>query len=162
MAGFFGVSSRKDVVLDEFFGVDYHSHLGTRRAGMIVLDQAAGFQRQIHSIENAPFRTRFEDDIAKFHGTSAIGCISDKDPQPLLIRSKHGTYALTTVDAINNAEQLVEEYFSDHASQFTAMSSGAVNMTELVAALARGRADAEAGRTMPAAEVVERLRREFA
>ncbi|MBS5450217.1 MAG: amidophosphoribosyltransferase [Coriobacteriia bacterium] len=135
MGGFFGVSSRKDVVLDEFFGVDYHSHLGTRRAGMIVLDQAAGFQRQIHSIENAPFRTRFEDDIAKFHGTSAIGCISDKDPQPLLIRSKHGTYALTTVDAINNAEQLVAECLASGQSQFNAMSSGDVNSTELIAAL---------------------------
>ena len=135
MGGFFGATSQRDVVLDVFFGVDYHSHLGTRRAGMVVLDQAAGFQRQIHSIENAPFRTRFENELDHFRGTSAIGCISDADPQPLLMRSHLGVFAITTIGAINNAEQLVEEYFSDHASQFTAMSSGAVNMTELVAAL---------------------------
>lgn len=135
MGGFFGAASRRDVVLDEFFGVDYHSHLGTRRAGMVVYDRQAGFQRQIHSIENAPFRTRFEDDIATFHGTSAIGCISDKDPQPLLVRSHLGTYALATVDAINNADELVAECLAQHQSQFMAMSSGEVNSTELVAAL---------------------------
>lgn len=135
MGGFFGVASRRDVVLDEFFGVDYHSHLGTRRAGMVVLDRETGFQRQIHSIENAPFRTRFEKDIEDFHGTSAIGCISDRDPQPLLVRSHLGTFAITTIGAINNIDALVDEYFSDRSSQFTAMSSGAVNATELVAAL---------------------------
>jgi amidophosphoribosyltransferase len=135
MGGFFGAVSRRDVVLDEFFGVDYHSHLGTRRAGMIVLDRERGFQRQIHSIESAPFRTRFEKDIEGFRGTSAIGCISDSDPQPLLVRSHLGTYALTTIGAVTNAEELLEEYLADGQSQFMAMSSGAVNATELVAAL---------------------------
>ena len=135
MGGFFGAVSRRDVVLDVFFGVDYHSHLGTRRAGMIVHDHESGFQRQIHSIENTPFRTKFEDDIVRFHGTSAVGCISDADPQPLLVRSHLGTFAITTIGAINNAEELVEEYFSGRNSQFMALSSGAVNATELVAAL---------------------------
>ena len=135
MGGFFGAVSRRDVVLDVFFGVDYHSHLGTRRAGMIVHDHESGFQRQIHSIENTPFRTKFEDDIVRFHGTSAVGCISDADPQPLLVRSHLGTFAITTIGAINNAEELVEEYFSGRNNQFMALSSGAVNATELVAAL---------------------------
>ena len=113
MGGFFGAASHRDVVLDVFFGVDYHSHLGTRRAGMIFHDsEDQGFQREIHSIENTPFRTRFEDDLPGFHGQSGIGCISDTDPQPLLVRSHLGTFAITTVGAINNAEALVEAYFS--------------------------------------------------
>jgi len=135
MGGFFGAVSKRDCVLDIFFGVDYHSHLGTKRAGMIMHDVQDGFQRQIHSIENTPFRTKFEKDLADFHGCSGIGCISDSDPQPLLVRSHLGLYALATVGCINNAEQLVEEYFSDHGHQFMAMSSGKVNSTELVAAL---------------------------
>ena len=135
MGGFFGAASHNDVVLDVFFGVDYHSHLGTRRAGMIFYDADDGFQREIHSIENTPFRTRFEDDLPGFHGCSGIGCISDTDPQPLLVRSHLGTFGLTTVGAINNAEELVESYFSRGGRQFMAMSSGAVNTTELVAAL---------------------------
>ena len=135
MGGFFGAISKRDCVLDIFFGVDYHSHLGTRRGGMIVYDQKDGFQRQIHNIENTPFRTKFEKDVAKFHGASGIGCISDTDPQPLLVRSHLGLYAITTVGIINNAEELVERYFSDHGHQFMAMSSGKVNSTELAAAL---------------------------
>ena len=135
MGGFFGAVSKRDCVLDIFFGVDYHSHLGTRRGGMIVYDQKGGFQRQIHNIENTPFRTKFEKDLAKFHGRSGIGCISDTDPQPLLVRSHLGLYAITTVGIINNAEELVETYFSDQGHQFMAMSSGAVNSTELAAAL---------------------------
>ena len=135
MGGFFGAISKRDCVLDIFFGVDYHSHLGTRRGGMIVYDRTDGFQRQIHNIENTPFRTKFEKDITKFHGASGIGCISDTDPQPLLVRSHLGLYAITTVGIINNAEELVEQYFSDHGHQFMAMSSGAVNATELIAAL---------------------------
>ena len=134
MGGFFGAVSQRDVVLDVFFGVDYHSHLGTRRAGMIFVDDE-GFQKEIHSIENTPFRTRFEDDLPGFHGTSGIGCISDTDPQPLLVRSHLGTFALTTVGIINNAELLVDEFFRDGEKQFMAMSSGKVNSTELVAAL---------------------------
>ena len=135
MGGFFGAISKQDCVLDIFFGVDYHSHLGTRRGGMIVYDRKGGFQRQIHNIENTPFRTKFEKDIAKFRGRSGIGCISDTDPQPLLVRSHLGLYAITTVGIINNADELVEKYFSDPGHQFMAMSSGAVNSTELTAAL---------------------------
>ena len=135
MGGFFGAVSTRDVSLDIFFGVDYHSHLGTRRGGMILHDAKDGFQRQIHSIENTPFRTKFEKDLTKFHGCSGIGCISDTDPQPLLVRSHLGLYAITTVGIINNAEELVDQYFSDHGHQFMAMSSGKVNSTELAAAL---------------------------
>ena len=135
MGGFFGAISKRDVTLDIFFGVDYHSHLGTRRGGMIIYDEQDGFQRQIHSIENTPFRTKFEKDLADFHGNAGIGCISDTDPQPLLVRSHLGLYAISTVGIINNAEELVEEYFNGHARQFMAMSSGKVNSTELTAAL---------------------------
>ncbi len=135
MGGFFGAISKRDVSLDIFFGVDYHSHLGTRRGGMIIYDEHDGFQRQIHSIENTPFRTKFEKDLHEFHGTSGIGCISDTDPQPLLVRSHLGVYAISTVGIINNAEELVEDYFNGHTRQFMAMSSGKVNSCELTAAL---------------------------
>ena len=135
MGGFFGAISKRDCVLDIFFGVDYHSHLGTRRGGMAIYDKASGFQRQIHNIENTPFPTKFEGDLADFHGCSGIGCISDTDPQPLLVRSHLGLYAITTVGIINNAEQLVETYFSDHGHQFMAQSNGKVNASELTAAL---------------------------
>ena len=135
MGGFFGAVSKQDCVLDVFFGVDYHSHLGTRRAGMAIFDERDGFQRQIHNIENTPFRTKFEKDVADFHGCSGIGCISDTDPQPLLVRSHLGVYAISTVGIINNSAELIEKYFSDHGHQFMAMSSGAVNSSELVAAL---------------------------
>lgn len=135
MGGFFGAVSKRDVVLDVFFGVDYHSHLGTRRAGMIFHDPEEGFQREIHSIENTPFRTKFEKELGSFHGCTGIGCISDTDPQPLLVRSHLGVFAITTVGAINNAEALVESYFEQGNTQFMAMSSGAVNGTELVAGL---------------------------
>ncbi len=135
MGGFFGAISKRDCVLDIFFGVDYHSHLGTRRGGMVIYDHGSGFQRQIHNIENTPFRTKFEKDIVDFRGCSGIGCISDTDPQPLLVRSHLGLYAITTVGIINNADELVETYFSDHGHQFMAMSSGKVNATELTAAL---------------------------
>ena len=135
MGGFFGAISKRDCVLDIFFGVDYHYHLGTRRGGMAIYDKASGFQRQIHNIENTPFRTKFEGDLADFHGCSGIGCISDTDPQPLLVRSHLGLYAITTVGIINNAEQLVETYFSDHGHQFMAQSNGKVNASELTAAL---------------------------
>ena len=135
MGGFFGAISKRDCVLDIFFGVDYHSHLGTRRGGMAIYDKTSGFQRQIHNIENTPFRTKFEADLHDFHGCSGIGCISDTDPQPLLVRSHLGLYAISTVGIINNAEHLVETYFSDHGHQFMAMSSGKVNASELTAAL---------------------------
>ena len=145
MGGFFGAASKQDVVFDVFFGVDYHSHLGTKRAGLIYLDKESGFQREIHSIENTPFRTRFEADLPDFHGCSGIGCISDKDPQPLLIRSHLGVFALTTVGANNNADELVERYFESKTRQFMAMSSGAVNSTELVAALINQKQDFVSG-----------------
>ncbi len=145
MGGFFGTVSKRDCVLDVFFGVDYHSHLGTKRGGMAIHDVKDGFQRQIHSIENTPFRTKFEKDLSDFHGCSGIGCISDNDPQPLLVRSHLGVYAITFVGMINNAEQLVEKYFSDHGHQFMAMSSGDVNSAELVAALINQKDDIVSG-----------------
>ena len=154
MGGFFGAVSTQDVSLDIFFGVDYHSHLGTRRGGMIIHDAKDGFQRQIHSIENTPFRTKFEKDLAGFHGTSGIGCISDTDPQPLLVRSHLGLYAITTVGIINNADELVERYFSDHGHQFMAMSSGKVNSTELAAALINQKGDLVEG-ILHAQEAIE-------
>ncbi len=135
MGGFYGAASKRDVVYDVFFGVDYHSHLGTRRAGLIFYDGDGAFQREIHSIENTPFRTRFEEDLPGFHGNSGIGCISDTNPQPLLMRSHLGVFALTTVGCINNADDLVARYLDNEGRQFTAMSSGEVNTTELVAAL---------------------------
>ena len=102
MGGFFGAVSRRDVVLDVFFGTDYHSHLGTRNAGMVIWDRESGFNREIHSIANSPFRTKFEKDLDTFSGTSGIGCISDADPQPLLVRSHLGLYAITTVGQVND------------------------------------------------------------
>ena len=135
MGGFFGAISRRDCVMDVFFGVDYHSHLGTKRGGMAIYDEQDGFQRQIHNIENTPFRTKFDKELADFHGNAGIGCISDTDPQPLLVRSHLGLYAITTVGIINNSEDLIRRYFSDHGHQFMAMSSGKVNATELAAAL---------------------------
>ena len=134
MGAFFGAVSKRDVVLDVFFGVDYHSHLGTRRAGMVMFDAQDGFQREIHSIENTPFRTKFERDLQEFHGTSGIGCISDMDPQPLMVRSHLGVFTLSTVGHIGNEEQLIET-FTGIGHQFMAMSDGGVNQTELVAAL---------------------------
>ena len=135
MGGFFGAISRKNCIYDVYFGTDYHSHLGNRRGGMVFYDQARGFQRQIHNIENTPFRTKFESDLTKFTGCAGIGCISDTDPQPLLVRSHLGLFAISTVGIINNAEALVAEAFSGPGHQFMAMSSGQVNNTELTAAL---------------------------
>ncbi len=154
MGGFFGAVSKRDCVLDIFFGVDYHSHLGTRRGGMVIYDEKDGFQRQIHSIENTPFRTKFEKDLADFHGTSGIGCISDTDPQPLLVRSHLGLYAISTVGIINNAEALVSECFAGHVHQFMAMSSGKVNDSELVAALINQKDDFVSG-ILHAQEVID-------
>ena len=146
MGGFFGAISKRDVVLDVFFGTDYHSHLGTRRGGMAVYDgDRTGFHRQIHNIENTPFRTKFEKDLSSFHGQAGVGCISDTDPQPLLMRSHLGLYAISTVGIINNAETLVDRYFSDHGHQFMAMSSGKVNATELVASLINQKDDLVSG-----------------
>ena len=135
MGGFFGAVSRTDCKYEVFFGTDYHSHLGTKRGGLVFFDESKGFQRQIHNIENTPFRTKFESDLNEMSGTIGIGCISDTDPQPLLVRSHLGLFALSTVGIINNAEELVEQTFANPGSQFMAMSSGKVNATELTAAL---------------------------
>jgi len=135
MGGFFGVASRCDCMVDVFFGVDYHSHLGTRRGGMAAYDKTIGLQRKIHNIENSPFRTKFEHIFDEMQGTSAIGCISDTDPQPMLIRSKLGTYAITTIGIINNVDELIENCLSHNGCYFDAMTGGRVNTTELVAAL---------------------------
>ena len=135
MGGFFGAISRKNCKYDVFFGTDYHSHLGTKRGGLAFYDADRGFQRQIHNIENTPFRTKFEGDLNKLGGSIGIGCISDTDPQPLLVRSHLGMFALATVGIINNAEELVEKSFKGPGNQFMAMSSGKVNSTELTAAL---------------------------
>ncbi len=135
MGGFFGIVSERDCLEDVFFGTDYHSHMATRRAGIAAYDPAIGLQRQIHSIQNSPFRTRFEHIFEEMQGTSAIGCISDYYPQPLLIRSKLGTYAICVTGAINNADALIEQHLTDAGGHFDAMTGGAVNATELVAAL---------------------------
>ena len=145
MGGFFGAISKQDCVLDIFFGVDYHSHLGTRRGGMAIYDRKLGFQRQIHDIENTPFRTKFENNLAEFHGCAGIGCISDIDPQPLLVRSHLGLYAISTVGIINNTERLVRDYFSSRGHQFMVTDAGKVNPTELVAALINMEGDLVSG-----------------
>lgn len=134
MGGFFGITSKKECLADVFFGTDYHSHLGTRRGGLAAYDEARGLQREIHNIENSPFRTKFEHVFDEMSGTAAIGCISDSDPQPLLIRSKLGVFAICTVGLVRNAEELISRYLSD-GGQLNAMTGGAVNTTELVAAL---------------------------
>lgn len=134
MGGIFGVVSKKDCVFDLFFGVDYHSHLGTKRAGMAVYGKD-GFSRAIHNISNAPFRTKFEREINEMEGTLGIGCISDSDPQPLVVRSHLGNFALTTVGMINNADELIDEAYKNGTPQFLEMNSGNINQTELVAAI---------------------------
>ena len=106
MGGFFGVASKEDCVFDLFFGVDYHSHLGTRRAGLAVYDEKNGFDKAIHNIENAPFRTKFTSESHSMHGSLGIGCISDFEAQPILVRSHHGTFAVTTVGKINNMKEI--------------------------------------------------------
>ena len=136
MGGFFGIASKKECLVDVFFGTDYHSHLGTRRAGLAAYHPEDGLQRSIHNISNSPFRTKFENIFSEMRGVSAIGVISDSDPQPLIIRSKLGAFAICTVGVINNAEALIEEFFSvSSGAHFNAMTAGVVNSTELVAAL---------------------------
>lgn len=135
MGGFFGVAAKEDCVFDLFFGTDYHSHLGTRRAGMAVYSKEEGYNRAIHNIENAPFRTKFDKDVNEMRGNFGIGCISDYEPQPLMVRSHHGTYAITTVGKINNTAQLIEELFTKGHSHFLEMSGGDINATELVASI---------------------------
>ena len=135
MGGFFGVAAKGDCVFDLFYGTDYHSHLGTRRAGLAVYDSKKGFDRAIHNIESTNFRPKFDKDILNMRGNLGIGCISDYEPQPLIVRSHHGTYAITTVGKINNAEEITERVFSGSHSHFMELSGGDINPTELVAAL---------------------------
>ena len=135
MSGFFGAVSKRDVVLDVFFGTDYHSHLGTKCGGMVVFDPERGFQRQLHSIETTPFRSKFERDLDDFSGSGAIGSISDDYPQPLLVKAACGTYAISSIGLIENYDELIEECFRESGRHFMAMSSGMVNTSELVAML---------------------------
>ncbi len=135
MGGIFGAALKSSCVLDLFFGIDYHSHLGTRRGGMAVYDVQKGFDRSIHNIENSPFRTKFERDVAELEGNLGIGCISDSEPQPLLVRSHLGNFAITTVGKISNMDQLVAQAFRNGHTHFLEMSGGNVNPTEMVASL---------------------------
>ena len=134
MGGYFGAVCRGDAVEDVFFGTDYHSHLGTRRGGMATYDKEIGLQREIHNIAKSPFRTKFEHVFEDMSGTAAIGCISDYDPQPLLIRSGMGTFAICVIGMVNNAQELIDTYL-DGGGHFDAMTGGRVNATELIASL---------------------------
>lgn len=140
MGGFFATALKDDCVFDLFFGTDYHSHLGTRRAGLAVFGKD-GFNRAIHNIENSPFRTKFEKEIQGMEGNLGIGCISDYEPQPLIVRSHHGTYAITTVGKINNMNELSEKIIGDGGTHFLEMSGGCINATELVASLINTKAN---------------------
>ena len=135
MGGFFGVVSKHSAIGDVFFGTDYHSHLGTRRGGIAAYDEEIGLQRDIHNIENSPFRTKFHDVFDEMKGNSAIGSISGNDPQPLLIRSNVGTYAIALIGMVNNAEELIEKYLLTDGGHFGVMTGGRVNSVELVASL---------------------------
>lgn len=135
MSGFFGIAAKEDCVFNLFFGTDYHSHLGARRAGLAVYSPEKGYDRAIHNIENAPFRTKFEKEVNMMEGTLGIGCISDYEPQPLIIRSHHGTYAIMTVGKINNDDAIVDKIFKSGHSHFLEMSGGGINATELCAAM---------------------------
>lgn len=134
MGGFFGVASKEDCVFDLFFGVDYHSHLGTRRAGMAVYSKENGFDKAIHNIENAPFRTKFASESNSMQGNFGIGCISDFEAQPILVRSHHGTFAITTVGKINNADEIAKTILKSN-THFFEMQNGDINPTELVASI---------------------------
>ncbi|MBO4731686.1 MAG: amidophosphoribosyltransferase [Spirochaetaceae bacterium] len=134
MGGLFGIASKKNCTLDLFFGIDYHSHLGTRRGGMAVYENGT-FNRAIHNIENSPFRTKFEKDVEEMKGNMGIGCISDNEPQPLLVQSHLGSYAIATVGKINNLNELVQKTFAAGGTHFLEMSGGSINATELVASL---------------------------
>jgi len=145
MGGFFGIASKRDCIIDVFFGTDYHSHLGTKNGGMAAYHSEIGLQRKIHSISNAPFRTKFEKIAEEIKGTSAIGAISDSDPQPMLIRSALGTYAISFIGKINNEKELIEEYFKTSNGHFDSMTAGKINNIELIAALIDQKRDFIAG-----------------
>jgi amidophosphoribosyltransferase len=145
MGGFFGAVGKRDVIEDVFFGTDYHSHLGTHRAGMAAYNDRVGLQRDIHNIQNAPFRTKFEHVFEEMEGCAAIGCISDREPQPLIIRGHLGSYAICVIGVINNIEALASQYLDEYGGHFTAMEGSAINATELVAALINRHEDLAAG-----------------
>ena len=141
MGGFFGAVCKRDVISDVFFGTDYHSHLGTRRGGIAAYDEEEGLQREIHNIQNSPFRTKFDKVFDEMRGNSALGCISDYDPQPLLIRSTLGTYAICTIGLINNAQTIIDQYLSFTHGHFQAMTGGWINSTEILASLINQKGD---------------------
>ncbi len=145
MGGFFGAACKSDAMADVFFGTDYHSHLGTRRGGMAAYDKEIGLQREIHNIENSPFRTKFEYVFDEMKGTSAIGCISDYDPQPLIVKASFGTYAICMVGIINNKDELVENYLRTTGGHLMGMTSGKISSTEVFAALMNSKAGFEEG-----------------
>lgn len=145
MGGYFGAVSKRDVTMDIFYGTDYHSHLGNRRGGIALYDEEAGFKREIHNIESSPFRTKFENVINDIKGTAGIGSISDTDPQPLLIRSNLGTYAVVFVGCIKNAQALMDQYLSFSGGHFEAMSGGRINSTEILASMIDQKSDFVSG-----------------
>ncbi len=145
MGGFFGTVSKHSAIGDVFFGTDFHSHLGTKRGGVAAYDKEIGLQRDIHNIENTPFRTKFHGIFDEMSGNSAIGCISDGDPQPLLIRSNIGTYAIVMIGLINNADELIEKYLFSNGGHFGVMTGGKVNSVELVASLINQKDDFVSG-----------------
>ena len=146
MGGYFGAVSTRDITMDVFYGTDYHSHLGTRRGGMALYDPETGFKREIHNIENSPFRTKFENAIGSMmHGTAGIGTISDTDPQPLIIRSNLGTYALVFVGRINNQDTLVKQYLAFSGGHFEEMSGGRINSAEILASMIDQKSDFVSG-----------------
>ena len=153
MGGFFGAVCKQDAVSDVFFGTDYHSHLGTARGGMAAWNSEIGLQRDIHNIQNSPFRTKFEHIFEEMQGNSAIGCISDFDPQPLLMRSNLGAYAICTIGVVNNAEALIRKYLEGGTGQFTAMTGGRVNATELIASLINQKTSFEEGIAFAQSEI---------
>ena len=144
MGGIFGVASKSDCVMDLFFGVDYHSHLGTKRGGMAV-SNGESFSRAIHNIENSPFRTKFEHDVEDLHGNLGIGCISDEDPQPLLIQSHLGSFAITTVGKISNQKEIIEELYKTGPTYFLEQSGSRINATEIAAVLINQKSTFEEG-----------------
>ena len=144
MGGIFGVVSKSDCVMDVYFGTDYHSHLGTSRAGMAFWT-GKGFVKSIHNIENTQFRTKFEDELAGLKGNMGIGCISDTDPQPLTVRSHLGHYSITTVGKINNIEEIVDSFFNRNNTHFMETNEGEINPTELVSAIIDSESSFEAG-----------------
>ncbi len=145
MGGFFGITSKEDCLNEVFFGVDYHSHLGTKTGGIAAYDKEIGLQREIHKINNAPFRTKFEHVFEDMQGTTAIGCINDGEPQPLLVRTGLGVFAICMIGVINNSKELIDKHMFEVGGHYEAMTGGKINTTELVAALINQKKSFEEG-----------------